>query len=168
VKTPTSFAFERLFKGSQLVNAFRKLVERRDERRHLADPALREAEAEHLARSIPKFSSMAAGIGAVHLAVLQPYLHLRADPPEAERDIGARYLYRKDAMIDVLEGAADGLAVADWPDRSLYVDGLRIFDADRGVTCFEDEVHLTPEGSRLLLRHIVERVRASGLMVRGR
>jgi hypothetical protein len=166
VTTPSSYALGRLFDGSQLVNGLRKLRQRQDERNHLADPELQQAVAEHLADVIPDFSVLASGTGAAHVAVLQPYLHLRTAPPPEEAYLGGRYLYRKEAMIDILDRSARALEQVDWPDHTLYIDARRVFDDDRGVVCFRDEAHLTADGRRLLLRHVADRVRASGLIER--
>lgn len=155
---PPGFALSRLFARSQLVNSFRKLGERRLE---LSIQSNAEAAGEVVSlygANVEKFAEIANGIGARYVAVLQPYLHLRRNPPEAERTLGRNYEYRRRFLVDMMRRLETAGHEARLPATARFVDATAAFDGSAGI-CFNDEAHLTPAGQAALLTLVTTRIR---------
>lgn len=159
LNSPTRFWLARLFASSQLVNVVRKAWERRAEVSAQRDAALVDATVRTYRDNVLKMSILAKGIGAGHVAVLQPYLAARPQAPAGERALAQNYAYRTDFMTTVMRRFDRALSAAALPDNGVYVNGLSVFDNQPDTLCFSDEAHLTPDGRRLLLGRIIARLR---------
>ena len=161
VHQPNAFALSRAFKGSQLVNAVRKLRERRLEIARQGDAELIDATIDNYVRGVTKMSLLARSVGAEHIAVLQPYLHLRETPPPTEVGLSGSYAYRRDFMGETLRRMERVLMQATRPAGALFVSGLPACDDAGDVQCFKDEAHLTEAGRSQLLAAVVDAARDS-------
>ncbi|MCX6545096.1 MAG: SGNH/GDSL hydrolase family protein [Acidobacteria bacterium] len=159
---PTTFWVTRLLATSQLVNTARKIAERRREVAVGLDHALIDSTVALYRSNITKISLLARGIGARHVAVLQPYLYLRQGPPTAEQSVSKNWAYRKQFMPGAMKQLNGALESVQWPDNASYINGLTAFDESAGIICFRDEAHLEPEGRRILLQRIVHELARRG------
>jgi hypothetical protein len=157
---PGVFWIERLFRQSQLVNAVRKISERRQE---IATQSNAAANAEMTAiyrANMEKIAILCSGIGATHVCVLQPFIHLRRNAPPVERTLSNNYLYRKDYMSEQMVCLREAMRSCSLPRPAIYIDAIDAFDNAAGISCFLDEAHLTNDGAKLLMRAIRGRIAA--------
>ncbi len=142
-------------RGSQLVNVFRKLSERRNEKALQAEPqAISLAVAEYIANH-STMAAIANGIGTRFVTVLQPYIHLRQTNTANEKALSAmtNYVYRKGFMTDALSGLRAELSRQERRQNAAFIDSTPACD-DSTEDCFVDEVHLTGHGKQMLLNLI--------------
>jgi hypothetical protein len=140
---------------SQFVNALRKLKERREEKAlQLNANAVSLAVAEYITNQ-SAMATVADGIGAKFVTVLQPYIHLRKTNTPNERALRAmtNYAYRKKFMTDVLSSLSTQLSRRDRGPSAAFIDSTSFCD-ESTKDCFVDEAHLTFHGNELLLLHI--------------
>jgi hypothetical protein len=161
VHQPNVFALSRAFKSSQLVNAIRKLRERRLELARQDDAELIDATIDNYVRGVTKMSQLARSVGAEHIAVLQPYLHLRETPPPTEVGLSKNYTYRREFMGGSLRRMERAMSQATRPAGTVFVSGLPVFDDVGDVQCFRDGAHLTEAGRSQLLVAVANAARDS-------
>jgi hypothetical protein len=155
---PGLFFLERLFRRSQLINAVRKIGERRLEVAIQSD-SLANSEMTELYRSnIEKVAAICRGIGAQHIAILQPYIHLRRNAPLSEKALSKNYLYRKEYMMTEMQKLRQEMKSCRLAPPATYLDATDVFDAFPEIRCFRDEAHLTSEGAKLLMKAIRGRI----------
>jgi hypothetical protein len=155
---PGLFWAERVFRRSQLVNAVRKLLERRLEVAMQSDAAANAEMTAIYRANMEKIAVLCSGIGAKYISVLQPYVYLRRDPPEVERTLGRNYLYRKAYMIERMNRLREAMRSASLSPPAVFLDATDVFDGAGELRCFRDEAHLTEAGARLLVRAIGDRI----------
>ncbi len=116
------------------------------------DLAISEYLANHAA-----MASIANGVGARFVSVLQPYIHLRQvnTPSEKALRTMANYAYRKEFMTDALSKLRGELVRQKRAANASFVDSIPVCDGSTD-DCFVDEAHLTGRGKTLLLTLIAD------------
>jgi hypothetical protein len=151
-----------MLRNSQFVNSVNKLYERRMEREVQQRADLLEENQRHYLESLESIATFSRGLAASYVAVLQPYLHLRANRTQRERQLAQNHEYRKDFMIRAYGLLRDGLRSHPFGGDVLIIDASAAFDKT-AAECFIDEVHLTVDGNRSLSRFIAQSVAQSRL-----
>jgi hypothetical protein len=157
VNHPLLNCLTEVLRYSQFANVLLKLKERQVERGAQADDTLSRTILEEYQDALFSISVIARGLGIPHIMVLQPYVHIRKGITAGEEKLlyVENYAYRKEFMVDMFHKLDSALTVSRFTANTIYVNSNSAFDGTSG-DCFTDEVHLTDEGNRLLLRHIFE------------
>ncbi len=153
-----------IFKKSQFFNSINKLRERKIERAAQVDAELESKTMAHIEEGLNSIAIIANGMDVPYVAVLQPYIHLRQNPPEVEENLASNYEYRRDFMADFIRALNARLEQFDFPGSTYYVDGTKAFD-DTESQCFIDEVHLSTEGKMLLANFIVGEIQRANFEI---
>jgi hypothetical protein len=142
---------------SQFANVLLKLKERQVEKGVQADDDLCRKTIETYQGALFSISTIAKGLGIPHVMVLQPYVHLRKTITSGEARLQEveNFAYRKEFMVHMLNRLDSALNVSQFTPNTIYVNSTTAFDGTND-NCFTDEVHLTEEGNRLLLRYVFD------------
>ena len=149
---------------SQFLNAINKLRERHNEKSLQHNSALRDKTVDHIEEGLQSIGVMAKGMDIPHIAVLQPYVHLRKNTLDIEKQLSSEFDYRKDFMNKTISKLNNRLRNLSSQPEVYYVDATPICDLSK-LQCFRDEVHLTTDGNKLLVAHIVNAVKENGFKV---
>ena len=123
-ESPIRFALSSIGKHSQLITLLLKWREREAEKVFWSRPDLIDATRRQYLQGLRSLSIIARGTGSTHLLVLQPFLHLRKDPTEEERNLplAKRYDYRKQFLSDYIRGLSKRLETFRFADDVLFLD----------------------------------------------
>lgn len=163
VEQPIANGLFGFLRESQFINCLNKLRERKYEKQIQGDTSLLDATIAHVGETQEAISVMSHGLGAPHVMVVQPYLHLRKTVRPEEKEIVDVFAYRADYTGKGIRGIYDHLVKtqAQHAGETYVIDGTKAFDASEAV-CFTDEAHLTEEGNRILCDYIAKSLSAQG------
>lgn len=153
-----------ILRKSQFINAINKLRERNDEKSLQNNSALWDKTIDHIEEGLQSIGIIAKGMGIPHIAVLQPYVHLRENTLDIEKQLSSEFDYRKDFMNKTISKLNSRLRNLSSQPEVYYVDATSVCDLSK-LQCFRDEVHLTADGNKLLVAYIVNEVKKKGFKV---
>jgi len=152
VKHPILNVFFGIFRNSQFINMAFKLKDRFSGKAIVKNVKRQEETLDVIAQGIDTISVIAAGLKIPYIAVLQPYRDLTKKTASYERSsLG----YLQSFRIDMYQRLIAKLASNPFQNHVYYVDGTKAFDKT-DVECFRDGVHLSEEGSRILMDFIYD------------
>jgi hypothetical protein len=154
-----------ILRKSQFINAINKLRERHDEKLLQNNSELRDKTIDHIEEGLQSIGVIAKGMTIPYIAVLQPYVHIRKNTLDIEKQLSSEFDYRKDFMNKTISKLNNRLRNISSQPGVYYVDATPVCDLSK-LQCFRDEVHLTADGNKLLVAHIVNAAKKKGLAIK--
>jgi len=164
VNHPLLNGFVSVFRQSQFVNSINKVRERNLEKSVQKDTKLKNEIIRHTEEGLRSIAIIANGMDIPYVIVIQPYLHLRRNIPEVEKNLASNYTYRKDFMSEMIENLNGHLEKSAFPGKTYYIDATKAFDGSTSQ-CFVDEVHLTNNGNEILANYLVNAAQKKGFAI---